>query len=81
MEICYLLHPGGVFVCLGPAAVELITLFTHFSIDHVVCREDAEAFEEHFVGEAFLEASASVLHKGVEQSEGAELAMGVAIFA
>lgn len=81
MKICYLLHPRRVFVCLGPAAVELIALFAHFSIDHVVCRKDAQAFEEHFVGEAFLEASASVLHEGVENSEGTELAMRVAIFA
>lgn len=74
-------HARGLGVGGGPLAEEDGAFLLHFGVGDGVCGCDAETFKEGLVGEGALETGSGVLDEAVEDGEGAELFVDVAVFA
>lgn len=73
-------HARGGGVGGRPLAEEDGAFLPDFRVGDGVCGCHAEAFEEGFVGEGALETGAGVFDEAVEDAEGAELLVDVAVF-
>lgn len=81
VEGCDALEARGGGVRGRPLAEKDGAFSLHFRVGNGFCGCHAEAFEEGFVGEGSLETGAGVLDEAVEDGQGAELLVDVAVFA
>lgn len=64
---------------LGPAAEQLPALLPHLRVGQIRRAADAQPLQQRLVGKGSLEARAGILDQAVEQDQGADLAMHVAV--
>lgn len=64
---------------LGPAAKQLPALLPHLRVGQVRRAADSQALQQRLVRKGSLEARAGILDQAVEQDQGAELAVHVAV--
>ena len=81
VERCYAFHAGGAGVRGCPLTEKDRALLLDFGVGEGVCGCYTEAFEEGFVGEGALEAGPGIFDEAIEDGQGSELLMDVAILA
>lgn len=78
MQLSNLLQPLGVGV-LGPAAEQLPALLLHLRVREIRGAADTQPLQQRLVGEGSLESWAGVLDESVQDDEGADLAVHIAV--
>ena len=79
VKTCDTLHATRVFILGCPAAEEDGTLLLDLRIRQVCRAGETQAFEQGFVCEGTLESGTGILDEAIEEGQGAELAVQVAI--
>lgn len=69
----------GLVRVLGPAAEEFPALLPHLRVGQVRGAADSQALQQGLVRKSSLEARAGILDQAVEQDQGADLAVHVAV--
>lgn len=72
-------HPGRVFVLGGPAGKELSALLPHLGIRERRGAAEPQTLEQGFIGKGPLETWAGILDEAVEESQGTQLTVQIAV--